>query len=307
MKRFLLLLSCAFLLPASGYAANERAVMVRVGPIYISPDASSAKLGDTQRGREVVLLETSRDWVHVMADVTAERSVTGWILDKGIIKTSTPNGDKILYGEAVDSEDEASRRRGRKGAAEDAMRLYYRVYEYFPSSPLAGEALYRAADIRWQIDKSEIMSKPSAREREAFLRGEINDEWMKLVMKKYPGTKWAGLAAFHLIDNKLCGDWQGASKCPEKESEIYEKYAQEYPDSPSAPEALYRAAWRQSALIEIYRTENKNDKSKQAEQRAATLSQRIIDKYSQSDWAPRAIRLLYLVQQGIPTWGSEAQ
>jgi hypothetical protein len=307
MKRFLLLLGFAFILPASAYAANERAVMVRVGPIYISPDASSAKLGDTQRGREVVILETSRDWVHVMADVTAERSVTGWILDKGIIRTATPNGDKILYGEAVDSEDEASRRRGRRGAAEDAMRLYYRVYEYFPSSPLAGEALYRAADIRWQIDKSEIMSKPSAREREAFLRGEINDEWMKLVMKKYPGTKWAGLAAFHLIDNKLCGDWQGASKCPEKESDIYEKYAQEYADSPSAPEALYRAAWRQSALIEIYKTENKNDKSKQAEQRAASLSQRIIDKYPQSDWAPRAIRLLYLVQQGIPTWGSEVQ
>ena len=295
------------LLAVSAFAANERAVMVRVGSIYISPDATAAKLGDTQRGREVVILETSREWVHVMADVTAERSVTGWILDKGIIKTSTPNGDKILYGEAVDSEDEASRRRGRKGAAEDAMRLYYRVYEYFGSSPLAGEALYRAADIRWQIDKSEVMAKPSAREREAFLRGEINDEWMKLVMKKYPGTKWAGLAAFHLIDNKLCGDWQGASKCPEKESDIYEKHAQEYPDSPSAPEALYRAAWRQSALIEIYKTENKNDKSKLAEQRAATLSQRIIDKYAQSDWTPRAVRLLYLVQQGIPTWGTEAQ
>jgi len=32
---------------------------------------------------------------------------------------------------------------------------------------------------------------------------------MKLVIKKFSGSKWADLAAFHLIDNKLCGDWQG--------------------------------------------------------------------------------------------------
>ena len=35
---------------------------------------------------------------------------------------------------------------------------------FFPSSPLAGEALYRSADIRWQLDKTDVMSKPSARE-----------------------------------------------------------------------------------------------------------------------------------------------
>jgi hypothetical protein len=57
------------------------------------------------------------------------------------------------------------------------------------------------------------------------MRGQIDEQWMKLVVKKFPGTKWADLAAFHFIENKLCGDWQGASKCPDKEAEMYEKYA----------------------------------------------------------------------------------
>ena len=64
--------------------------------------------------------------------------------DKGVITTTTPDGDKIIYGEAFDSEQEASHRGGRKGADLDAMRLYARLAEYFPQSPLAAEAAYRA-------------------------------------------------------------------------------------------------------------------------------------------------------------------
>ena len=195
-------------------AEYQRGAMMRGAQLYISPDPTSAKLSDVERGREVVILETSREWLHVTANVTEERTVTGWMLDKGVVRTSTPDGDKILYGEGVDSEDQASRRRGRQGAAQDAMRLYYRVSEYFPKSPLAGEALYRSADIRWQIEKSDVSARPSAKEREPFLREGMDEKFMKEVIKKFPGTKWADLAAFHLIDNKLCGDWQGSSKCP---------------------------------------------------------------------------------------------
>ena len=144
------------------------------------------------------------------------------------------------------------------------LRLYRRVYDIFPNAPLAGEGLYRSADIRWQVEKSDLLSRPSAREKESYLRQGINEDGMKLVMKKFPGTKWAHLAAFHLIDNKLCGDWQGASKCPDKEADIYEKYWKERPDSPSAPEALYESAWRRAALIEIYKTEEQPKKSEQA-------------------------------------------
>jgi hypothetical protein len=40
------------------------------------------------------------------------------------------------------------------------MRLYYRIYDLMPASPLAAEALYRAADIRWQMDRADVMTRP---------------------------------------------------------------------------------------------------------------------------------------------------
>jgi hypothetical protein len=304
-KTLLVGLLSLMLLP-SAFAA-ERAAMMRVANIYLNPDSTSAKLGEVERGREVIILENSRDWVHVEANITEERTLTGWILNKGVVGASTPNGDKILFGEAADSEDQGSQRRGRRGAAQDAMRLYYRVSDYFPSSPLAAEAMYRSADIRWQIEKSDVSSRPSAKEQDADLREGMDEHFMKEVMKKFSGTKWADMAAFQLIDNKLCGDWQGASKCPEKESEIYEKYATERSQSPKAAEALYDAAWRKSTLIEIYKTEDQQKKSDESKLKAIALAQRVATQYPQSDWAAKAERLLYLVQQGIPTYGNAIQ
>jgi hypothetical protein len=300
--------------------AADRVTLVREAVIYLSPATDSAKLGNAERGRELVILETTRGWVHVEAllgpvntpdpamiedDENAEKTVTGWVQDKGVIRASTPDGDKIIYGEAVSSEDEGSRRHGRRGAPQDAMRLYRRVYDEFPASPLAGEALYRAADIRWQIEKSDVMSRPSAKARESYLREGMNEEWMKTVMKKFPGTKWADLAAFHLIDNKLCGDWQAASKCPDKEAEQYEKYVKEHGNSPAAAEALYNAAWRRAALIEIYKTETNQKKSAESRNAALALAQRIVSQYpQQTDWVARAQTLAYLIQQNIPTYGN---
>jgi outer membrane protein assembly factor BamD (BamD/ComL family) len=243
----------------------------------------------------------------VQALLGEEKTISGWVLDKGAVRATNPQGDRILFGEAVNSEDEASRRRGRKGAAEDARRLYYRVYDFFPSSPLAGESLYRAADIQWQLEKSDVMTRPSAREKEAFLREGMDEHWMKEVMKKFPNTKWADLAAFHLIDNKLCGDWQGASKCPDKEAELYEKYAKEHPQSPVAPEALYDAASRRAALIEIYKTEEQQKKSEESRARAIALAQQLVSQYPQSDYATRGQTLLFQVQQGVPTYGNDVQ
>src|SRR2546423_6419287 len=301
------LLPIIFSVSMASAAEYQRGAMMRVAQLYISPDPTSAKLGDIERGREVIILETSREWLHVEANVTEERTVTGWMVDKGVLRASTLDGDKILYGEAADSEDQASQRRGRRGAAQDAMRLYYRVSEYFPKSPLAGEAMYRSADIRWQIEKSDVSARPSAKEREAFLREGMDEKFMKEVIKKFPGTKWADLASFHLIDNKLCGDWQGSSKCPTKEAEIYEKYASEHSQSPAAAEALYDAAWRWSALIEIYKTENEPKKSDESKSKAIATAQRVVTQSPQTDWGARAKRLLYLIQQNIPTYGNTTE
>ena len=310
-------LSLLFFLLASALSVagvGPRGITIREAIIYISPDATSAKLSNIVRGSEVVVLERTPGWAHVVGTIESnreegtERNVTGWMLDKGIVLPDTPEGDKIIFGEAVDSEYQASERGGRRGAAQDALRLYSALAEYFPSSSLAAEALYRSADIRWQLDANDLATRPSAKLRDPSLRLPIDESYMKKVMKKYPGTKWADLAAYHLIDNKLCGDWEAQAQCPARESDIYVKYVDEHPKSPKAPEALYKSAWRQAALITIYKSDNQQKKADDAAARAVSLSKRLISQYPDAnDWTDRAATLIYMVQTGIPAFGNNVE
>ncbi len=292
---------------SAAWGQAQHGVLVRAAAVYIQPDASSAKLTEVERGRELAVLDRSGQWAHVTG-MNWERDVTGWMLDKGIIFSSTPNGDKILFGEAVDSEAEASRRGGRRGADKDAQRLYAMVAEYFPNSPLAGEALYRAADVNWQLQAEDIRTRPSAKLRDPNLHAEWDEEAMKKVIRKFPRTKWADLAAFRLLEPKLCGDWEMRAKCPEKEAGMYEGYVKDHPQSPAAAEALYDAAYREAALIQIYKLEGDAKKSPEAKARALELAQRIVTQYpQQGDWASRAERLMYVLNQDIPLMGNAVQ
>jgi hypothetical protein len=296
---------------ATSALAADHGVLVRAAVIYISPDSTSAKLITAERGREVAILDKSPGWLHVIAEITQPmqetKAVTGWVVDKGVITKATPNGDQIIYGEAIDSENQASSGGGRKGAAGDARRLYYRVYDYFPQSPLAGEALYRFADIQWQLDKEDVDSRKSHRSLDSAERPQINDENMKLVEKKFPHTKWADLAVYHRLENKLCGDWQAESKCPEKETEYFTKYADEHPDSPKAAEALYNAAYRYAALIELFRSEGNGKKSDESNSRALSTAQRVLAKNPSADLAARTQRLTYMVQTGLPVFSNNVE
>jgi len=307
------------LAPWFAFADAQRGTLVHEETIRVAPNAEAARVGDAGRGHELIIIENSRDWVHVEAilrapshdegateDEAEGKAITGWVPNRALVTTTTQDGDRIIFGEAADSEDQASRRRGRRDAAQDALRLYYRVYDLMPTSPLAPEALYRAADIRWQVDRTDVMTRPSGHARESYMRAQMNEEWMKLVIKKYPGTKWADLASFRLLENKLCGDWEGLSKCPDKEADLYENYAKEHPQSPAAGEALFDAASRRSALIEIYKTEPNQKKAAESKDRALALAQKVISQYPQSDWALRTQRLIFYIQQGIPTYGNTA-
>jgi len=302
--------AAAFVLCASLAVAQqpekqvERGAPIRPLTIYIAPDTSSARLGEVPRGREAAVLEKSPGWAHVFVMNDQNKDVSGWVQDKGLVRATTPNGDKILFGEGVDAENEAMKRHGRKGADRDAARLYRRVLDYFPNSPLAPEAYYRSADIIWQMESVDVWTRSSAREEKPGMRARIDDEEMRKIKKKYPGTKWADLADWNMLDNKICGDWQGKSKCPEMETELYTKYADEHPKSPKTAEALYNAAWRQSTLVEIYKTEEEPGKSAGAKAKAIALGQRLVSAYPDSDWAMRATRLIYMVEQGLPTYGA---
>ena len=98
MKHLLALSFVLVLCPALPALDAVHAATIRVAPIYLSPDASSQKLVDLDRGREVIFLGASGNWAHVEANVTEERIVTGWMENKGLIQPSTPNGDQIQRG-----------------------------------------------------------------------------------------------------------------------------------------------------------------------------------------------------------------
>jgi hypothetical protein len=303
----------------SGVAmAAERGTIIRQAVLYVAPDVSSAKLATADRGREAVVLERTPGWVHVIATLMdapynpdpsarGERNVTGWLLDKGYISELTAKGDQIVFGEAAECEDEASRSHGRKGAAPDAKRLYYRVFDLFPKSPLAGEALYRAADIQWQLDKEDMQSRPSYKAMSPQDRQPIDEQAMRLVHKKFPGTKWADIAAFQMLENKMCGDWAGASKCPEKEADIYEKYANEHPASPNAAEAYYNAAYRWAAVMTIYTGEGQSKKIPEAQKRAVSVAQKVLGKNASPEWNAKAERLIYMVEKNVPVYGTAVE
>src|SRR5215470_12484477 len=71
-----------------------RGTPIRVAPIYLSPDTTSAKIADADRGREIIILDTSNNgtWLHIEANLTEQRTVTGWMQNRGIIQPSTADG-----------------------------------------------------------------------------------------------------------------------------------------------------------------------------------------------------------------------
>jgi hypothetical protein len=303
--------------------AGPRATVLRITWLYVAPDQSSEKVSRVQIGREMVVAEHSGPWMRVYAntDIQLEHEgpdtpligspdstpppISGWIEAKGVVVESTPNGDQILMGEAANEEALASDPRGPANAAKSARLLYRRMVEMFPNSPLAPEAAWRAADIQWQIQKADSASRPSAKERDPYMREQMDEDDMKKVIKFYPNTREAAFAAYEMLDNKLCGDWQGQEKCPEKESEVYEKYAAEHPDGPRTAEALYEAVYRQAVLADMYSADGNDNKSNEAKQHARELAGRLKDKFPQTDYAGRAAALAFRIDQGVPVYGIE--
>jgi len=305
---------------AAGYDRAARATVLHAANVYVAADADSQRVSLVTPGHEVVIVERSGPWVKVFANTDVEddaeekpdfgddENVTpasGWIRDKGVVGPTTAGGDAILYGAAANLEDEASRPNAPKGAASSAHLLYRRVAEYYPDSSLAAEAAWRSADIRWQMEKRDVSTLPSAKEQDASLRPQIFDGDMKKLIKRYPGTKYAAMAAYKLLDNKLCGDWQGLPKCPEMETALYEKYAQQFPDGPMSAEALYNATYRQGVVVTMYTVEENKKKADGAVAKTQALAQDLKAKYPQSDYAARAASIAFRVSQGIPIYGND--
>jgi hypothetical protein len=300
--------------------AGPRATALQVSWLYVSADQGAQKVDRVQPGREMVVAEKSGNWIRVYANTdieeehtsdqpifdTAETTppISGWMQAKGVVIENTPNGDQVLLGAAAEQEALASDPRGPINAARTAHLLYRRLLEMFPNSPLDAEAAWRSADISWQIQKTDAASRPSAKEQAPYLREQLDEDPLKHVIRDYPHSKEADFAAYELLDNKLCGDWQGQEKCPEKESEAYEKYAAEHPDGPRTAQALYQAAYRQAVLTDMYAADQSDKKSQAAHDHARDLAARLREKFPQTDYAARATMLVFKLDQGIPVYGN---
>jgi hypothetical protein len=304
--------------------AGPRATSLRIVWLYVQPDTNSQKVTQVQIGREMVVAEKSGPWLSVEAntdiqeqqndqdtpmigDDSAPPPLSGWVEAKGIVEETTPDGDQILMGAAANEELLASNPQGPANAAHAAELLYRRLYEMFPSSPLAPEAQWRAGDIQWQIQKADNATLPSSRAKDAYLHQQIDETALRKVIKQYPHTKWAAMAAFDLIDNKLCGDWEGSTQCPDHESDLYEKYADEYPDGPRTAEALYDAAYRQAVLANMYGANGDNGKSKNSIEHCRALADKLKQHFAGSDYAWRAGTLVYKLDQNIPVYGIDRE
>ena len=300
-KKFELLLLFALATAALFAAEGEHATLIREEALSTSAGANAQKTTQVARGSALTILERSQaegqPWVKISmaADQQAQisREVTGWLPAKAVMTAATASGDEIIFGQAVDSERQAEERGGRKGAADDAWRLYSRVPELFPGSPLAAEAMWRAADIRWQLSKTDFVrsGKP------------MEEKYLREVIAKYPQSRQAELAAYDLLEGQLCQEWRGLAECPIKESALYEQYAHEHPQSPKVAEALYNAAWRQAALTDIYRINNDRSKSDAARQNGIALARQIQSQQQDQDWKMRATDLIYKLEKKIPVYG----
>src|SRR5437763_14111260 len=59
----------AILAAATASAQQQHGILVRPAAIHVNPDLSAAKLDSAQRGREVVIINRSRDWLQVLVDL----------------------------------------------------------------------------------------------------------------------------------------------------------------------------------------------------------------------------------------------
>ncbi len=301
--------------------AGPRATALRETPLYVAPDTGSQRVDRVQEGRELVVAETSGPWIRVFANTDIEEvsekdspvfgqettppPISGWIEAKGIVRDTAPNGDAILMGEAATMERLAEDARGPRNAGQTARLLYRRLVEFFPQSPLAGEASWRAADIRWQFQKADSARLPSSKERDPYLRELMDEDELRKVIKNYPGSKDADYAAYELIENKLCGDWQGQAKCPEKEAEAYEKFANEHPNGPRTAQALYQVVYRMAVLGDMYSADGNDKKAAAARNHAREIAGKMKDKFSDSDYTDRAATLVYKFEQGVAVYGED--
>lgn len=287
----LICLACA---AAGGQAVPlQKAVAMAAGTIYLSPDPGSAVVGTVQPGMDVGIQQTSGDWVQVFT------GVSGWMRNRGLARLDDPAAPEALFGAAVQLEDAAEDASGERQQALDAARIYLSVYNDFPATPRAVEALYRSADIGWQVKMGEEPKRRNPHER-LF----PDDSGLRRVVNKYPDTPWAARAAYSLLVERFtCGDWFAKPECVGKEINTYNDYVKRYPQGPMTAEAAYDALYREAIAWTLYTapgTLHDAGKAADYQRQVAASAATMATAYRGTDWAALAALVAFNVGEGTP-------
>ena len=324
-----LLCSCLLVASATAVAVAQQQRAPNNGPkatvindttLYVAADTNSSHMAEISAGREMVVVEHNGPWARVFANTDAETSheqdapvfgseaaatpISGWMEAKNVVSAATPKGDLILFGAAATMRLRPANPMlrpaplSRRGFYINAWPTSFRNRRWRPK-PLGAPRTYGG-----NCEKADAFSLPSAHEKDSYLREQIDETGMRKIEKMYPRSKWSDLAAWDVLDNKICGDWQGSTQCPQKEAEMYEKYAQEHPDSSKTPQALYEAVYRQCVLNDMYTANGDDKKAQEAKARAVAIANTIESKYAESDYAARTAGLIYKLQASIPIYGA---
>src|SRR5579872_842806 len=66
-REFVILFAACFFFTNFSSAQALRGTLIHEETIRVSPSADTAKLGEAERGHELIIIETSREWTHVEA------------------------------------------------------------------------------------------------------------------------------------------------------------------------------------------------------------------------------------------------
>ncbi|MGA6982533.1 MAG: SH3 domain-containing protein, partial [Candidatus Sulfotelmatobacter sp.] len=94
----ILVLTIPFALCGAALADALRGTLVHPETLRVAPSADAARVGDANRGNELIIISTSRDWTQVEAilrppsneeGATEEeeegKAITGWIPNAGLV------------------------------------------------------------------------------------------------------------------------------------------------------------------------------------------------------------------------------
>lgn len=288
-----LLLTAVSALGAQSAVTLQKAVTLVAAPIYLSPDATSTHVGAVRPGEPVGIQSSTGGFVQVFT------GVSGWMRNQGLVRLDDPRAPELIFGAAVQLEDQAEDSAGQRQAALDAARLYLDIYDDFPTAARAAEALYRGAEIRWEIALNEMPRRRTPQERQF-----PNDNGLKRVISKFPATPWAARAAYQLlIQHFTCGDWVAKPECVGKEADTYHDYVKKYPNGPSTARAAYDALYREAIAWTLYTApgpHHDTGKAAQYQRAVASDAAEMARLYAGTDWAAQASFLAFTVGEGTP-------